>query len=240
MKTVLRLCSPINGIISRPKLSLQWPITSSPLHPYQHRHTSSHPSPSPPRTFPTTGYELLNHIPKLEEESLPDYRAERFYPVHIGEVFNFRYQVITKLGFGSSSTVWLCRDYSQKYTRLIHDFFEIQGPHGIHPCILYQPSGMDICDYIQCLEGNALPEDLLRVTIRFMLIALDYLHSANVVHTGIEDTSILTDLEEEELNEPAPLKHLPDNRTIYARAECPSRLGNLCSLIWGGENTSSH
>lgn len=43
---------------------------------------------------------------------------------------------------------------------------------------------MDICDYIQCLEGNALPEDLLRVTIRFMLIALDYLHSANVVHTG--------------------------------------------------------
>ncbi|GFN16360.1 hypothetical protein AtubIFM55763_010192 [Aspergillus tubingensis] len=209
MKTVLRLCSPINGIISRPKLSLQWPITSSPLHPYQHRHTSSHPSPSPPRTFPTTGYELLNHIPKLEEESLPDYRAERFYPVHIGEVFNFRYQVITKLGFGSSSTVWLCRDYSQKYTRLIHDSFEIQGPHGIHPCILYQPSGMDICDYIQCLEGNALPEDLLRVTIRFMLIALDYLHSANV----------------EELNEPAPRKHLPDNRTIYATRGMPFTTG---------------
>ncbi|GLA61934.1 hypothetical protein AtubIFM54640_002467 [Aspergillus tubingensis] len=261
MKTVLRLCSPINGIISRPKLSLQWPITSSPLHPYQHRHTSSHPSPSPPRTFPTTGYELLNHIPKLEEESLPDYRAERFYPVHIGEVFNSRYQVITKLGFGSSSTVWLCRDLQtnnyltlklhvrstqhthlpeiriskhlkqahhtksehskhvgQKYTRLIHDSFEIQGPHGIHPCILYQPSGMDICDYIQCLEGNALPEDLLRVTIRFMLIALDYLHSANVVHTD----SLLS---KEELNEPAPRKHLPDNRTIYATRGMPFTTG---------------
>ncbi|PYH32580.1 kinase-like protein [Aspergillus neoniger CBS 115656] len=262
----MRLCSPINGIISRPKPS-RWPITS-PLHPCQHRHTSSLSSPSPPRTFPTTGYELLNHIPKLEEESLPDYRAERFYPVHIGEVFNSRYQVITKLGFGSSSTVWLCRDLQtnnyltlklhvrstqhthlpeiriskhlkqahhtkaeqskhvgQKYTRLIHDSFEIQGPHGIQPCILYQPSGMDICDYIQCLEGNALPEDLLRVTIRFMLIALDYLHSANVVHTGIEDTSILTDLEEEELNEPAPRKHLPDNRTIYATRGMPFTTG---------------
>ncbi|BCR96485.1 uncharacterized protein AKAW2_21425A [Aspergillus luchuensis] len=276
MKTVMRLCSPINGIISRSKPSRR-PITSCPLHPYQHRHTSSLSSPSPPRTFPTTGYELLNHIPKLEEESLPDYRAERFYPVHLGEVFNSRYQVITKLGFGSSSTVWLCRDLQtnnyltlklhirstqhthlleiriskhlqafhtkadhskhvgQKYTRLVYDSFEIQGPHGIHPCILYQPSGMDICDYIQCLEGNALPEDLLRVTIRFLLIALDYLHSANVVHTdiqptnillGIEDTSILTDLEEEELNEPAPRKtHLPDNRTIYATRGMPFTTG---------------
>jgi hypothetical protein len=46
---------------------------------------------------------------KFEEENLPDYLKERYYPVHIGEVFHSRYQVITKLGFGSSSTVWLCR-----------------------------------------------------------------------------------------------------------------------------------
>ncbi|RAK92945.1 kinase-like protein [Aspergillus costaricaensis CBS 115574] len=248
MKTVMRLCSPINGIISRPKPS-RWPITS-PLHPCQHRHTSSLSSPSPPHTFPTTGYELLNHIPKLEEEPLPDYRAERFYPVHIEPTTTY---LTLKLHGRSTQHTHLpeiliskhlkqthrtksehSKHVGQKYTRLIHDSFEIQGPHGIHPCILYQPSGMDICDYIQCLEDNALPEDLLRVTIRFMLIALDYLHSANVVHTdiqptnillGIEDTSILTDLEEEELNEPAPRKHLSDDRTIYATRGMPFTTG---------------
>jgi hypothetical protein len=29
-----------------------------------------------------------------------------------------------------------------------------------------------------------LPEDLLRPTLRFILIALDYLHQANVIRTG--------------------------------------------------------
>ena len=33
-----------------------------------------------------------------------------FYPVCIGEVFEDRYQVLGKLGFGSNSTVWFCRD----------------------------------------------------------------------------------------------------------------------------------
>jgi hypothetical protein len=46
----------------------------------------------------------------LEEELLPYYNAEHFYHVQTGEIFNHRYQTIAKLGFGSSSTVWLARD----------------------------------------------------------------------------------------------------------------------------------
>ena len=52
----------------------------------------------------------LRSLWKFEEETLPDYLKERYYPVHIGEVFNSQYQVITKLGFSSLSTVWLCWD----------------------------------------------------------------------------------------------------------------------------------
>ncbi|KAL4958916.1 kinase-like domain-containing protein [Aspergillus stella-maris] len=33
-----------------------------------------------------------------------------FYPVRVGEVLNHRYQIVGKLGYGSSATVWLCRD----------------------------------------------------------------------------------------------------------------------------------
>lgn len=51
----------------------------------------------------------------LEEETLPDYEPEQFYPVHIGERLGSRYDVIGKLGFGANSTVWFCRDI--KYSR---------------------------------------------------------------------------------------------------------------------------
>jgi len=46
----------------------------------------------------------------IEEETIPDYVASRCYPVRIGEVFQDRYQVVSKLGFGTSSTAWLARD----------------------------------------------------------------------------------------------------------------------------------
>jgi serine/threonine-protein kinase SRPK3 len=44
------------------------------------------------------------------EESLPDYEAEQFYPVNIGDTINSRYHVIGKLGYGANSTGWFCRD----------------------------------------------------------------------------------------------------------------------------------
>ena len=47
---------------------------------------------------------------RVEEETLPDYVASRYYPANVGEVLRDRYQVVGKLGYGTSSTVWLARD----------------------------------------------------------------------------------------------------------------------------------
>lgn len=63
-----------------------------------------------PRSFPTTGFESLEPSVDIEEETIPGYRNELFYPVRIGEVFQDRFQVVGKLGYGSRSTVWLCHD----------------------------------------------------------------------------------------------------------------------------------
>ncbi|GLA22802.1 hypothetical protein AnigIFM63326_005280 [Aspergillus niger] len=60
--------------------------------------------------FPTSGFDIIQPDEKVEEEELPDYEARRFYPVRLGEIFKNRYQVVAKLGFGSSSTTWLSRD----------------------------------------------------------------------------------------------------------------------------------
>ena len=65
---------------------------------------------SEPLRLPSSGLEVIGSSVLVEEESIPNYKAQRYYPVRIGEVFNERYQAVGKLGYGSSSTVWLCRD----------------------------------------------------------------------------------------------------------------------------------
>lgn len=65
-----------------------------------------------PRSLPVKGFQLIDQDHLVEEEELPDYEADRFYPVQLGQIFNDRYQVVAKLGFGSSSTTWLARDLS--------------------------------------------------------------------------------------------------------------------------------
>ncbi|PKY01492.1 kinase-like protein [Aspergillus campestris IBT 28561] len=86
-------------------------------------HSSIQPTaidtPEKPRALPTTGFETIDIDQPVEEEELPGYKADRFYPVTLGEVFQSRYQIITKLGFGTSSTNWLARDLiSHQYVAL--------------------------------------------------------------------------------------------------------------------------
>lgn len=54
----------------------------------------------------------------LEEQALQQQQGKRYYPVHIGQTFQDRYRVITKLGYGAFSTVWLARD--QKFVLITH------------------------------------------------------------------------------------------------------------------------
>lgn len=60
--------------------------------------------------FISTKASRINRTQAFEEERLPWYRADQFYPVHIGETLISRYKVVGKLGYGAYSTVWLCRD----------------------------------------------------------------------------------------------------------------------------------
>ncbi|POR39226.1 Serine/threonine-protein kinase SRPK [Tolypocladium paradoxum] len=50
----------------------------------------------------------------LYEESIDRYVPEGFHPVRIGEVYNSRYKVLRKLGWGEYSTVWLVQDLAAK------------------------------------------------------------------------------------------------------------------------------
>src|SRR5436305_15119561 len=61
-------------------------------------------------TSPHGHADMISAFKKVEEETLPKYNVNAFYPTRLDEVLNDRYQVITKLGFGVTATVWLARD----------------------------------------------------------------------------------------------------------------------------------
>lgn len=62
----------------------------------------AHVGQGPPRqaTLPT--------VPPTVPSGLPS--PGGYYPVKIGDLFNGRYHVVRKLGWGHFSTVWLCWD----------------------------------------------------------------------------------------------------------------------------------
>jgi serine/threonine-protein kinase SRPK3 len=63
-----------------------------------------------PLDFSNPSFVRIPEYHKIEEETLPDYIASQYYLTRIGEVIRERYQVVGKLGFGSTSTAWLARD----------------------------------------------------------------------------------------------------------------------------------
>lgn len=46
----------------------------------------------------------------LEEERITGFSKNVLCPVNISDVFASRYQIVAKLGYGVTSTVWLARD----------------------------------------------------------------------------------------------------------------------------------
>lgn len=51
-----------------------------------------------------------NNLLKREEEGLANYKVGGYHPVQIGEVYNNRYEIVSKVGWGHFSTVWLVKD----------------------------------------------------------------------------------------------------------------------------------
>ncbi|ETI26748.1 hypothetical protein G647_10193 [Cladophialophora carrionii CBS 160.54] len=223
---------------------------------------------SSPRGYAIGAENALHPSQSVEEETLPHYDPDEFYPVHIGEVFNGKYQVVGKLGFGAHSTVWLGRDMNTNqvpnyvtlkictktptesidreilayrhlsslrsshpglpHVRGLLDSFEVVRSDGsYHRCFVHQPLHLTMWD-LQRLGGTSatFPQGMVKSALRYLLQALDFLHTeANVTHCDIklsnimltvEDEGVLTDFEDAERQHPCPRKIVDHERTIYA------------------------
>lgn len=55
-------------------------------------------------------FSMITPNEPIEEEILPTYRADNYYPATIGQTVGDRYKIRGKLGFGTQSTTWLAQD----------------------------------------------------------------------------------------------------------------------------------
>lgn len=66
--------------------------------------------PWPQLKFLTSGFDIVSDAVLFEEEQLEGFHRGVYYPVNIGDVFALKYQVVGKLGFGVTLTVWLAHN----------------------------------------------------------------------------------------------------------------------------------
>ncbi|TFY83146.1 hypothetical protein EWM64_g861 [Hericium alpestre] len=95
---------------------------------------------------------ILDASERIEEETFRWYTPTRFYPVKLRDVFQSRYEVLSKLGYGSCSTAWLCRDLRKpKYVAVkvcISNYPSVERERAayehIRKIISSQPVGADV------------------------------------------------------------------------------------------------
>ncbi|KAH7317634.1 serine threonine protein kinase, CMGC group [Rhexocercosporidium sp. MPI-PUGE-AT-0058] len=220
-----------------------------------------------PLAFSNSNFPQIPLGEKIEEELFIDYCASRYYPVLIGQILKDRYQIVGKLGFGASSTIWLARDLEGRrhvslklvvhfesmgaqldhelsmYKRIsassskhagrgavreLLDSFDVIGPDGSHRCLVHPPLWESVLTFLHRNPVRRLPVPVLAFVLRRLCLALDFLHTeCQIIHTdikadnimfGIEDDSVFTAFEEEELIHPSPRKMI-DGRTVYLSRE---------------------
>ncbi|XP_057686145.1 SRSF protein kinase 3-like [Corythoichthys intestinalis] len=80
-----------------------------------------------------------------EQEDPSDYCKGGYYPVAIGDLFNGRYHVVRKLGWGHFSTVWLCWDLQKK--RFVALKVVKSAPH-------YTETALDEIKLLRCVRDS--------------------------------------------------------------------------------------
>ncbi|KAL7796099.1 kinase-like domain-containing protein [Trichoderma ceciliae] len=168
------------------------------------------------------------------EEGSASYQPGGFHPVYIGDVFNDRFKVLNKIGYGRYSTVWLVRDlqasgdgpdmfralkvlsagcYGQGYDTFEREIlshlrdgdrhhvgysyvchllneFEHQGPNGTHVCLVFELMGETLHSFGAWFSETMLPYSVMRRFAIQLLLALDFAHEHNVIHTDIKPDNI--------------------------------------------------
>uniref|UniRef100_A0A8C8CMJ2 non-specific serine/threonine protein kinase n=1 Tax=Oncorhynchus tshawytscha TaxID=74940 RepID=A0A8C8CMJ2_ONCTS len=144
--------APLNLSHRPPDLQPPAPLNLSQRPPDRQPRTSNLLPPPPDFTPPPT--ELLGSDDE-EQEDPSDYCKGGYYPVKIGDLFNGRYHVVRKLGWGHFSTVWLCWDLQRK---------RFVALKVVKSALHYTETALDEIKLLRCVRDSD-PTDPKRETI---------------------------------------------------------------------------
>jgi hypothetical protein len=68
---------------------------------------------------------------------------------------------------------------------MLLDSFDITTATGNHICMVHRPLGLRIPEFQALIPGGKLSQDILKLTLKYVLLALEFLHSVcHLAHTG--------------------------------------------------------
>ncbi|XP_050953375.1 SRSF protein kinase 3 [Labeo rohita] len=116
-------------------------------------------------------YEHLEPVYTEEQEDPRDYCYGGYHPVHVGDVFNKRYKVLSKLGWGYFSTVWLCIDLRSGRHVAVKVLKSGAG---------FTQAGQDELTLLQCASGptarNPLKGRIVQLLDEFKIAGVNGIH----------------------------------------------------------------
>ncbi|GLA57827.1 hypothetical protein AtubIFM54640_005622 [Aspergillus tubingensis] len=141
--------------------------------------------------YPRRRFEVIDPTEDIEEETLPTYNVKTYYPVRLEEILDGRYQVVAKLGYGVTSTVWLGRDLSDsKHVALkiyVSGTMKSSNQIAVYERIntVETDHAGNVDQFLYFFPGRVMNLDALKPCLRQVLGIVDFLHTeAKVIHTG--------------------------------------------------------
>ena len=81
------------------------------------------------------------------------------------------------------------------YVRTALNTFVIPRQGGDHNCLVQKPMWESWSDLLYRIPSGRFTEDLLKASLKQLLLALDYLHTeCNIVHTGTTKQILVSDM----------------------------------------------
>ena len=120
---------------------------------------------------------MLNHLHVLSDQSESRYVVLKIYVT--GAERNHEIEIYEHINAIQTDHL------GKTCIRQLLGHFHIDGPHGRHACLVHQPLGLSLYNYMFFLPGRVMGFESLRACLRQLIATLDFLHTeARVIHTG--------------------------------------------------------
>jgi len=71
------------------------------------------------------------------------------------------------------------------------DHFELNGPNGLHVCMVFEKVGCNLLTLIRMYKYKGLPLPLVRIIAKQILIGVEFLHRCLIIHTDLKPENLL-------------------------------------------------